>query len=276
MRENLPRVLKLSTAHEAGYVNHPRDPGGPTNHGITIATLGAYLGRRATIEEVKTLSPAVASAIYIKNYWAPIRGDELWPGLDYAVFDFGINSGPSRAVKELQKLLRVGVDGNVGSKTLMALNGVNDREDFLRRYCAARLSFCKGLRTWSDFGRGWTRRITGIDPKGQYPKQLGVVGESLAMLKGLAPKGIDKAPDISTAKARDSETKLLTPTRNKVNATALAGTVAATATKLVDTLTPYGDTIKWVGIAISVLTAVAILAAMYLTLFKTQETAGPA
>ena len=100
---NFERALPLVLKHEGGYVDHPNDPGGATNLGVTIGTLSSWLGRPATKAEVKALTRATVAPIYRKNYWAAIRGDELPAGLDYAVFDFAVNSGPKRAAMALQR-----------------------------------------------------------------------------------------------------------------------------------------------------------------------------
>ena len=95
----LARTLKF----EGGYVNNPHDPGGPTNMGITIATLSHELGRAATIAEVKTMSRATAATIYRKKYWNLINGDKLPRGVDLLAFDIAVNSGIGRVLPWLQK-----------------------------------------------------------------------------------------------------------------------------------------------------------------------------
>jgi hypothetical protein len=114
--------------HEGGYADNPRDPGGATNLGITIATLGEWRGRAVTKADVKALTREEAAAIYRARYWKRVRGDALPAGLDLAVFDFAVNSGPARAVKALQRELGVAQDGLVGPVTLGALGS----HDFVR------------------------------------------------------------------------------------------------------------------------------------------------
>jgi lysozyme family protein len=96
---------------EGGWSDHKADPGGKTNWGITQATLSQYLGRPATATEILALTKAEAQIIYQKPYWDRMLGDSLPPGIDPCVFDFGVNSGPSRAVKSLQAALGVKADG---------------------------------------------------------------------------------------------------------------------------------------------------------------------
>jgi lysozyme family protein len=152
------RALSLVLKHEGGYVDHPDDPGGPTNLGITIGTLSAVLGRSATRADVKALTPAKVAPIYRARYWDAVRGDDLPPGLDYAVFDYAINSGPARAAIALQRLVGVADDGKIGPITLAAVAG-KDRKDLINRLCDARLAFLRDLSTWRTFGNGWTSRV---------------------------------------------------------------------------------------------------------------------
>jgi hypothetical protein len=146
------RSLAFVLKYEGGYVNHPADPGGPTNLGVTQQTLSNYLGRPASIEEVKALTPGKVGPIYKKRYWDAVRGNDLPAGLDLVVFDFAVNSGPARATKALQKLVGVAQDGVMGMDTVAAVER-EDAEDLIRRYCANRLAFLKGLTTWGTFVR---------------------------------------------------------------------------------------------------------------------------
>jgi lysozyme family protein len=100
MRGNLENCVKLTFGDEGGYVNNPNDPGGPTKYGITLKTLAAYRRQsKVTAADVKALSLAEAAAILDSQYWRKVWGDELPRGVDYAMFDFAVNSGPAQAVK---------------------------------------------------------------------------------------------------------------------------------------------------------------------------------
>ncbi len=90
------RALDLVLSFEGGFVHDPRDPGGATNLGVTQATLARACGRPVSIDEVRALTRAEAGAIYRRLYWTAIRGDALPAGLDLAVFDCAVNSGPAR------------------------------------------------------------------------------------------------------------------------------------------------------------------------------------
>ncbi len=155
------RALALALKHEGGYVDHPADPGGPTNLGVTLATLSAVLGRPATKADVKALTPAKVAPIYRQRYWDAIEGDDLPAGLDYAVFDWAVNSGPARAAIALQCLVGVADDGHIGPITLKAVAG-QDRQKLIGSLCDARLAFLKALSTWPTFGKGWSNRVAGV------------------------------------------------------------------------------------------------------------------
>ena len=158
---NFERALPLVLKHEGGYVDHPKDPGGATNLGVTIGTLSSWLGQPATKADVKALTRATVAPIYRKNYWAAIRADELPAGLDYAVFDFAVNSGPKRAAMALQRAVGVADDGVIGSITLA--NVANRPVDVtIERIMADRMTFLRRLSTWPTFGKGWTARCDGV------------------------------------------------------------------------------------------------------------------
>lgn len=190
MRETLPLALKLMFGHEGGYSNRKTDAGGPTKYGITWRTLAAERGispERARAA-VRDLTLEAAEMIYRKSYWVQSGGDVLPKGLDYAAFDFGVNSGPNRAVKTLQQVLGVAVDGWIGAITLRAVADYpGGLEALIRAYCAARMAFLRSLKGPQGFsanGRGWTIRVTGTDPKGEWAPQPGVVGQAVAMARG--------------------------------------------------------------------------------------------
>ena len=152
------RGLSLVLTHEGGWSDDPADPGGVTNLGVTIGTLSLWLGRPATRAEVRALTVATVAPIYRRRFWDAIQGDALPAGLDYALFDFAVNSGPRRAVIGLQRVLGVADDGRLGPVTLAALQG-RDVLVLVNALCDGRLSFLRALSTWPRFGRGWGRRV---------------------------------------------------------------------------------------------------------------------
>jgi lysozyme family protein len=117
---NFEKCFKFLLQFEGGFVNDPKDPGGPTNLGVTQATLSRFLARQATIAEVKALTPAKVSPIYRANFWDHVNADNLADGIDLAVFDFGVHSGPTRGVAALQRAVNVADDGALGDITTKA------------------------------------------------------------------------------------------------------------------------------------------------------------
>lgn len=165
MRRNFERALELVLAQEGGYVDHPLDPGGATKFGVTRRTLAAWRGvspwRKLPKREVRALTAAEAGAIYRAEYWDAVRGDELPGGVDYAVFDYAVNSGIARAAKALQRAAEARADGMVGGMTLRAVRQYDPRT-LIHRLCERRLSFLRRLGTWRAFGRGWSNRVNGV------------------------------------------------------------------------------------------------------------------
>ncbi len=152
------RGLILVLTHEGGWSDDPADPGGATNLGVTIGTLSLWLGRPATKAEVRALTPASVAPLYRRRFWDAIQGDALPAGLDYALFDFAVNSGPRRAVIGLQRALGLADDGRLGPVTLAALAG-RDVPMLIDALGDGRLAFLRALSTWPRFGRGWARRV---------------------------------------------------------------------------------------------------------------------
>lgn len=150
--------------HEGGYVDHPRDPGGCTNRGITRATLESWRGVPTDCAAVRALTEAEARAIYRARYWDAVRGDDLPPGVDLAVFDLAVNSGVGRAARMLQQALGVEADGAIGPRTMVALADA-DAIGLVGAMCARRLVFLKTLPTWPIFGLGWERRVVDVRAK---------------------------------------------------------------------------------------------------------------
>jgi lysozyme family protein len=153
----MPFIFKA----EGGYSDTPGDSGGPTNFGITLATLKAYDGdQNLTADAVKALTPDMAKEIYRTAYWNRMQCGSLPPGLDLEVFDFGVNAGPSEAVKMLQKIVGVTQDGSIGPITLAALGQLKPK-DVIGRYSDARLAFYKALNN-PEFEQGWANRVSQI------------------------------------------------------------------------------------------------------------------
>jgi lysozyme family protein len=162
VRDNFQRALGLMLEHEGGFVHHPRDPGGMTNLGVTKSVYELWKGRSVSEAEMRALTIDDVSPIYHAKYWTKVRGDDLPLGVDYAVFDFAVNSGVRRAARTLQQLVGVHDDGVIGPFTIGATKTL-DANDLIEDLCNARMVFLRGLGHWDTFGRGWTRRVNEVE-----------------------------------------------------------------------------------------------------------------
>jgi len=242
--ETLSVALSLMFGHEGGYSNHPRDPGGPTKYGVTLATLRAHRRRATTADDVKALTLSEAEQIYRKNYWHQAGADRLAVGLDYAVFDFSVNSGPSRAVKELQRIVGVAMDGIIGDKTLAAVHSYKGGTSALiNAYCDRRLAFMRSLKTWSAFGKGWSRRVAEVR------------AAALKMAAGAKPTANPGLTPTETAKAPQSD-KAVTDILKKPEAWGPIGGVLSGFAAIASGTGP----IQW---ALAFLMVVAVLVGVY-------------
>lgn len=151
-------ALKRLLAHEGGYANHPSDPGGPTNFGITLADYRRYVKPGATAADVKAMQVVEAKAVYRAKYWGAMHCDELPAGVDYCVFDYCVNSGTGRVPKVLQRLTGASVTGKIDDALVRAV-GARDPAQMVAAICDERMRFLQGLKTWPTFGKGWTRRV---------------------------------------------------------------------------------------------------------------------
>jgi len=157
MQENHEKCISMILHHEGGYVNHPDDPGGETNLGVTKKVWEEWGGTKDMIDlTVEDVIP-----LYKKNYWDRVKGDDLPSGLDLCVFDWAVNSGTGRAAKKLQSMIGTTADGGIGPNTLRILDEYIDEhgiEETIRNYTEVRQNFYESLKTFGTFGKGWTRR----------------------------------------------------------------------------------------------------------------------
>ena len=158
MQVNYDKCLETILHHEGGYVNHPKDPGGETNLGVTKRVYEEHGGTK----DMKDLTVEDVAPIYKKGYWDKMKGDDLPGGLDLCVFDFGVNAGPGRAAKYLQTMIGTVADGGIGPNTLAKLReyvDANGIEKCIKDYQSERQKYYEKLSTFATFGRGWTRRV---------------------------------------------------------------------------------------------------------------------
>lgn len=259
-KESYELALTYVLVHEGGYVNDADDAGGPTNKGITQGVYDAK--RRKNGQQprpVRAITAAEVAEIYHDQYWVPIRGDALPVGLDYVVFDYGVNSGTGRAIKDLQKTLGVKADGVIGEMTLAA---VAEREvvELIEAYIARRMKFLQSIKArkgqggWPKFGRGWTRRVLGEAPDmSGNPGDTGVIDRAVAMIidKPLPPP------------ARPAPGKALEPKREVVESTTLQSVVLDGVAKLgagAAALSAIDD--RWVQLGVVALLGVAMISSV--------------
>lgn len=158
MAESFDHCLKIILHHEGGYVNHPKDPGGETNLGVTKRVYEEWGGTK----EMRDLTVEDVAPIYEKNYWGRLKCDKLPIGLDLCVFDFGVNAGTGRAAKYLQRMIGASADGAIGPNTLSKVREFVSTEGLdaaIMDYQSARQKYYESLSTFETFGRGWTRRV---------------------------------------------------------------------------------------------------------------------
>ncbi|MDX8462962.1 glycoside hydrolase family 108 protein [Mesorhizobium humile] len=161
MDRNFARALSLVLKSEGGWSDNPADPGGATMRGVTLANFRRYVKANATKADLRAISDAQVATVYRRFYWDAVAGADLPAGVDYAVFDFAVNSGPGRAAKYLQAVLGVVQDGRIGPATLAAA-GAKPAGVVIDALCDARLAFLEKLPTWPIFGRGWSARVSSV------------------------------------------------------------------------------------------------------------------
>jgi lysozyme family protein len=141
---------EITAKWEGGWSDHPADPGGKTMYGVTEARWHEYqrkMGKKLT--PVRNITKSQALTFYRSEFWDACGAPDLFPGVDLAVYDGGVNSGVSR-----------------GRKWLKEAAGSNDHSVTVKRICRARLSFMQSLKIWKTFGKGWGRRAADIEAKG--------------------------------------------------------------------------------------------------------------
>lgn len=153
---NFDIAFERLIGHEGGYVNHPEDPGGETNWGVTLRTAreAGYTG------SMRDLTRDQAKEIYRTAYWGRAQAEQYDGAIAFQVFDAAVNHGIGQAIRFLQRAVGVADDGAVGPVTLAAVRAMSVT-DVLARFNAERLDFYTKLSTWPTFGKGWARRVVG-------------------------------------------------------------------------------------------------------------------
>ncbi len=249
LAKNLKPATDYVLKHEGGYVNHPKDPGGATNYGVIQRTYDAYRKKKGLpTRSVRNITMDEVVEIYDKQYWDAVKGDDLPSGVDYVVYDGGVNSGPKQSIKWLQRALQPTytgkIDGVVGLQTLEALNQVADHDALIERILDRRMAFLRALKTWKTFGKGWTSRVNGVRSVGQswarneYPDPSVIIDGA----------GSEKAT-IEDAKKPPAKGPADAATGGGVAGGGIAGTI----NELQDQLTPLSAAGEWITTVVAIL-----------------------
>jgi len=162
MKDNFDVCFDRVIQSEGGYVNDPADAGGETNLGVTAGAWSAYLGRPINSGEMQALTKDTVKPFYRQMYWDKVKGDDLPAGVDYAVFDFAVNAGVSRAAKFLQRSVGAVDDGVIGGGTLGKV-AVTNKQRLLAAFADQKQRFYNGLAlsnpSQQKFLKGWLARV---------------------------------------------------------------------------------------------------------------------
>jgi lysozyme family protein len=155
MQGNFKECLELVLKAEGGWVNHPSDPGGETNLGVTKRVWEEWVGH--PVESLKKLTKDEVAPLYEQKYWRPCYGEILPRGLDFVVFSMGVNAGPGRSVKLLQQSIGCVPDGVIGPTT-RGLISTSNTATLIAKFSETRREYYRALKNFPIFGRGWVNR----------------------------------------------------------------------------------------------------------------------
>lgn len=244
---NFSKALDQVLKYEGGKVDHPKDPGGATNQGVTQAVYRAFRKNKGV--HVFNMTDAERDAIYKQQYWDAAQCDRLPSGLDLAVFDFAVNSGVSRALRMLRSVLSLPVgEFTVGAITLNAIQQ-NNVPNIIEAYCARRMAFLKNLTTFKTFGKGWTRRVEHV-----RKTALAWAADETYRFDTPVGNGVDARADVKDVQPLQNPTVADTATS--------AGTTTVILTQAIDALTPLSSLNPKIATTILVLTIGGVLIAI--------------
>lgn len=241
----------FTTAHavthrwEKGYSDHPRDPGGATQDGVTQRVYDAWRRKNGyPVQPVRKSTEKERLAIYRAQYWDAVKGENLPPGIDLAVYDFAVNSGVSRAIKYLQSALGVKLDGHIGQVTLRAAQDAFERGDaavVAKKITDGRERFLRGLDTFDVFGKGWMNRLNDVRKE---------ANKRVAGAASFKARPASDADSYAPAKSSASPPAPVETATKAIVAIGGAGTVIMTAATQVKNL--FGEMIPgpWVAVAV--------------------------
>lgn len=251
MKSSYAAALKDVLVLEGGKVDHPKDPGGRTNRGVTQRVYDGYRRNRGLpTQDVWLIAEAEVAEIYGLQYWAKVRGDELPAGVDLVLFDGAVNSGPLQSIKWLQAALGGGVriDGVLGEASLAAVLAHPDHDALIAAILDRRMRFLRALKTWSTFGKGWTTRVDHVRAAGQAIA-MGSVGPRVVYIAG------------AETKARIEDAKRV-PGKQVADLATGAGGATGLLSQVTDQPTPPSDAVPSIGRVVAILTAVGAIVAV--------------
>ena len=157
MTKNFRDCLELVLKHEGGFVDHPKDPGGMTNLGVTKKVWEEWAGHPVSEKDMRELTPEIVAPMYEMRYWRTSYCEKLPRGLDLLVFSMAVNAGAGRSVKLLQDSVGLVMDGIIGPITMARINEANV-ETLIDKFSEIRADYYKGLKLFPVFGKGWLNR----------------------------------------------------------------------------------------------------------------------
>jgi lysozyme family protein len=159
------KVLAHVLEMEGGFSDDPYDPGGPTNRGVTLEVYANFKGqtidagsRPRLMSELKSIPDATVEAIYRQRYFEPAQCPAFTAPLTLMHFDAAVNHGVGAAIRMLQQVGKVAIDGEIGSETLSAI-GARSIVDLIDDYAEIRRARYRALPHFWRFGRGWLKRV---------------------------------------------------------------------------------------------------------------------
>ncbi|MHB2169975.1 glycoside hydrolase family 108 protein [Alsobacter sp. R-9] len=249
MRSNYQKCLAITLRYEGGFVNHPADPGGATNRGVTQKVYDAWrLKTGMTPRDVRQIADDEVEAIYRRQYWSLAGCDDMPSGIDLALFDYAVNSGVTRAVRDFQRVLGVRADGDPGSVTAEAAIK-SDHQATIEALCDARLQFVRSLKTFRTFGKGWTRRINEVRAAAVdlVDNEVSGVHMDYELAGGADLDAIASGP----ADPRDTSfTSTRTGQGTVATSVGLLGSTATEAAEKLEYVSGYSEVIKLVFVAL--------------------------
>jgi lysozyme family protein len=172
MNKNWKQAFEQMLKSEGGFTDDERDKGnklpdgrkGSTMLGVTQFNWEQHVGHQVTHDDMRALTPADVEPLYKKRYWDAVRADELPSGIDYLIFDMGVNSGPWRSIMLLQTAVGTTPDGALGPITMSAVWAA-DPVKLIQNFSAEKKTFYRGLDDFKTYGTGWLNRVVDVKVK---------------------------------------------------------------------------------------------------------------